>query len=60
MTYQAEFADSDRPRQREAYRGVGTVNVECRANMLVIDSVKVEAAYGLIPYTPICSVSHIT
>ena len=44
MTYQADFADSDRPRQREAYRGVGTVNVECRANMLVIDSVKVEAA----------------
>jgi hypothetical protein len=44
MTYQADFADSDQQCQREAYRGVGTVNVECRANMLVIDSVKVEAA----------------
>jgi len=44
MTHQADFADSDQPRQLEAYRGVGTVSVEFRANMLVIDSMKVEAA----------------
>jgi hypothetical protein len=44
MIYQADFADSDQPRQLEAYRGVGTVSVEFRANMLVIDRVKVEAA----------------
>ena len=44
MTHQADFADSYQPRQLEAYRDPGTVNVECRADMLVIDSVKVEAA----------------
>lgn len=43
MTHQADFADGDQPRQREACRGVGIVNVEFRANMLVIDGVKVDA-----------------
>jgi hypothetical protein len=31
MIYQSDFADSDQPRQREAYRGVGAVKAESRA-----------------------------
>jgi len=66
MIYQSDFADSDQPRQREAYRGVGTVNVEFRANMLVIDSVKVEAAvrpysfYADLFRIPHCLIYHLT
>jgi hypothetical protein len=59
MTYQSDFADSDQPRQREAYRGVGTVKVESRAKNLLIGARRSRRPSGVIPDTPIYSVSHI-
>jgi hypothetical protein len=36
MIYQSDIADSDQPRQWEAYRDVGTVKAESRVNNLLI------------------------
>jgi hypothetical protein len=59
MTYQPYFADSDQPRQREAYRGVGTVKVESRAKNLLIAAQRSRWASGVIPDTSIYSASNI-
>jgi hypothetical protein len=60
MIYQSEFAYSDQPRQREAYRGVGTIKAESQSKEPANCSVTVEAASGIIPDTSICSVHYIT
>jgi hypothetical protein len=60
MTYQLDFADSDQPREPEAYRGVGTVKAESRAKSLFIAARGSRRPSGIIPDPPFCSLSHIT
>ena len=65
MIYQSNFADSDQPRHREAYRDVGTVKAELSSEEPANCSAAVEATvrhysrYADLFGIPHCLIYHV-